>query len=806
MDDLLAEFTAETREMLEAIGGELVAWEANPADRCRLDTIFRFVHTVKGNCGFFDFPRLERLSHAAESVLADIRSDRREVDRALVDGVLAIIDRIGAIVAAIESEAPEPADDDAKLIAALAECGEATAPNSCDAMLPGRADTAASLSGNLAAYSGPALSMPRSIRLPVELMDRVMAGVSDMVLARNDLARRLKAEGRGGRVGEICGAPFDRLSSIIDDVREATTRMRMQRLEHLFGSLPRMVRDLSADLGKQVMVDICGADVELDREMIEMVRDPLTHIIRNAIDHGIETPSARLSHGKREIGLIEVAARQTGNRIIITVADDGRGIDGEALTRKALAAGIVTEEEAANLSEAEQLDLIFEPGITTAEKVSEISGRGVGMDVVRTNIEKIGGTVALESTRGEETRFMLELPLTLSIIPALTITAGGQNFALPRSGIAEIVAASRDDERFMQAGDALLATIRGQRIGCAHLADILGLSPDRAIEKCPLLVATLANGDRFALAVDRILDHEELVVKPVAPAIMATGLYAGTTLLDDGSPVMMLDLAGLSRRAGLAGQHTRRNRQLASDAEDIGQSADLGRAPPILVFEGLDGQRRAVRMDLVSRIEKSPASSVTRLQNGRCQIVIDGRVETLAGVGSAGLPQDTLVLLRLSDGAAAHLSYAVRRIIDSAALTGTLFPAGPGEEGIEGIALVDGLRTEIVDAFSLFAGEHARFPVTVQRPTCYLPDSDPWILAVLMPLVEQAGYRVTHDPEIEATVAFLDERTHPPSGAGKVIRLRSEAAQASGSAAENEIYRYDRPALMAALGKAGAAA
>ena len=423
MDDLIADFVAECREMLEALGGEIVAWEAQPDDRARLDSIFRFVHTVKGNCGFFEFPRLEALSHAAEDALADVRAGRRVPDGALVSAVLAIIDRIGEMIAAIEAGEEMPAGDDSALISALA---------------PGAEGAAAPLATTIAEGQGRASAAPRTIRLSVELLDRVMSTVSDMVLARNELARRLRESASDVPVD---GA-FERLSSIIAEMRDAITRTRMQRIENLFVGLPRMVRDLSAELGKQVLVDIEGGDVELDREMIEMIRDPLTHIIRNAVDHGIELPAERLKAGKREIGILSVSARQSGNQILIDIHDDGRGIDGKRLVEKAIANGVIEKSDAAQLTQREQLALIFEAGLSTAKEVTAISGRGVGMDVVRSNVERIGGIVEVDSKLGEGTRMTLRVPLTLTIIPALTVSIGAQHFAIPRSAIEEIVRAN----------------------------------------------------------------------------------------------------------------------------------------------------------------------------------------------------------------------------------------------------------------------------------------------------------------------------------------------------------------------------
>src|SRR5690242_8109999 len=334
MDDLIADFVAECREMLEALGGEIVAWEAEPGDRARLDSIFRFVHTVKGNCGFFEFPRLEALSHAAEDALADVRAGRRQADGALVSAVLAIIDRIAEMIAAIEAGEELPGGDDSALLQALAPGAEGSVAPVVTAAGDGTIKASAA---------------PRTIRLSVELLDRVMSTVSDMVLARNELARRL----RECPTDVSVDGAFERLSAIIAEMRDAITRTRMQRIENLFVALPRMVRDLSTELGKQVLVDIEGGDVELDREMIEMIRDPLTHIIRNAVDHGIEKPADRLKAGKREIGVLSVSARQSGNQILIDIHDDGRGIDGKKLVDRAISAGIVEKAEAGNLDPRE---------------------------------------------------------------------------------------------------------------------------------------------------------------------------------------------------------------------------------------------------------------------------------------------------------------------------------------------------------------------------------------------------------------------------------------------------------------------
>src|SRR5947209_3098601 len=697
MDDLIADFVAECREMLEALGGEIVAWEAEPDDRARLDSIFRFVHTVKGNCGFFEFPRLEALSHAAEDALADVRAGRRVPDGPLVSAVLAIIDRIGEMIAAIEAGEEMPAGDDSALISALA---------------PGAEGAAAPLATTIAEGQGRLSAAPRTIRLSVELLDRVMSTVSDMVLARNELARRLRESANDVPVD---GA-FERLSSIIAEMRDAITRTRMQRIENLFVGLPRMVRDLSADLGKQVLVDIEGGDVELDREMIEMIRDPLTHIIRNAVDHGIELPAERLKAGKREIGILSVSARQSGNQILIDIQDDGRGIDGKKLVDKAIAAGIIEKADAAQLDPREQLALIFEAGLSTAQEVTSISGRGVGMDVVRSNVERIGGIVEVDSRLGEGTRMTLRVPLTLTIIPALTVSIGAQHFAIPRSAIEEIVRANGESVTLEHLGGAGVATIRGRRVPEVSLAEILGLESKVEERDRRLIVLRPAGGDVYALSVDRIHDHEELVVKPAAPAVMATGLYAGTTLADDGSPILLFDPAGIAAVGGVKLEVQERTARIAE-----GPASAISKATPVLLFRGLDGGRRALRLAVVDRIEEVPASAV-RESAGQLRAQLGEAILPLAGASAEELGGDKVRLFRLNDGLH-EIGYAFAEVIDFAAIDHDIIHSErPGE--ISGVSLVNNEPAELVDAHWLFANHHAAAAPRTDQLVCLIPDWD----------------------------------------------------------------------------------
>jgi two-component system chemotaxis sensor kinase CheA len=762
MDELLNDFIAETRDMLQALSGAIVAWEAHPGDRERLDEIFRFVHTVKGNCGFFDLPRLAGLSHAAEGALAEVRAGTRTPDAALVNAVLAVIDRIGELIQTLESGESLASEDDEHLIAALAK-DEAAAP----------------VAAETAAASEPAAHKSvRSIRLSVDLLDRMMNGVSDAVLARNELARRLRDAPRDVAVE----AAFERVSQCIAEIRDGITRTRMQRIDSLFAGLPRMVRDLAAELNKQVRLDADGGDVELDREMIEMIRDPLTHIVRNAIDHGIEPPEERAAAGKPKAGALKVSARQAGNQIIIEVSDDGRGIDGEALVRKARAAGLVTAEQAEKLTPAQKTALVFAPGLSTAGEVTAISGRGVGMDVVRANIERIGGVVDVDSRVAQGVRLAIRVPLTLTIIPALTVSAGGQVFAIPRSAIDEILRVSAI--RIDSVGGAEIATVRGRRVPLVGLATLLGIEADVADEDQRVVLLKPAGGDVYALAVDAVHDHEELVVKPAAPAVMAAGLYAGTTLADDGRPILLLDPSGIAKCAGIHFDEAELDSMVAGAAAETAESRPES---ALLLLKTLDGGRRAVPVHAVERIEDVAAGAI-RFSAGRLRVALGERILPLAGLDTAPT-EGKLRILRLTDGES-EIAYGFAEVIDIRSLVLDIEPSPtPGE--VSGVFLVDGAQVELIDPYWLFAVHGDGAADAAAPPVCALPQGDPWIDNMLRPLIESLGYRIALSGEAADVVIAREEDEAP--AAANVVRLRAAAEGKTG------IYRYDRAALIGAL-------
>jgi two-component system chemotaxis sensor kinase CheA len=790
MDELLQEFISETQETLEALAGEVIAWEADPDDRDRLDAIFRFFHTVKGSCGFLNLPRFERLSHAAEDVLSEIRAGKRTADPATVSAVLGIMDRIAELAEAVAIGAALPQENDDYLINALTAKEEEEETPVADSVTAPVA--VARASGGQAA--------PRTIRLPLSLIDQLMNGVSDMVLARNELSRKLR-ERNGDPELE---SAFERLSTCVADMRDAISKTRMQRVDRLFTAIPRMVRDLGRDLGKRIDLTLEGGDVEMDREMVEMVVDPLTHIVRNSIDHGIETSERRLALGKPESGQLKLEARQSGNQIVIEVSDDGQGIDTARLVDKAVAAGRLTAEAAARMSEAEKLDLIFHPGLSTAHQVTAISGRGVGMDVVRANVERIGGVIALDNRPGRGLTIMLRVPLTLTIIPGLIVRAGGLHFAIPRAAVVEILHDNNETLQISEVGGAKIATIRAVRHSMIDLEEVLGMEMPAQTGPRAIMVVRSATGVPFAMGVSAVDNHEELVIRPASPLVMATGVYAGMTLPDNGKPMLLLDAAGLANAARLPNIVDDRAALLAHEAEDAQNRVEM---VPALRFEELTGERRLLKLSLIERVEDIDAHLFGR-SGGRGFVRLDGRLVPVAN-GHHGFAGDKVAALRLRDGSreACYPVAAVLDIVDMPAVPDMVAMQGL----LSGVAVIDGEHLEVINPFALFAALPGEPVAEKDRGRCLLADGeDGWTREILAPLLRQAGHEVILGLPADAAVDPRDIVLFSGADATqaadmlasdmlgcRVVHLR--ATPRPNGPQDSSIYRYDQDALMAAV-------
>ena len=785
MDELLQEFISETQETLEALAGEVVAWEADPDDRDRLDAIFRFFHTVKGSCGFLNLPRFERLSHAAEDVLSEIRAGNREADAATVSAVLGVMDRIGELTEAVSAGAALPNENDDFLIGALS----AQAASS-DAAHPAAPAPVA------VARSGGAQSGPRTIRLPLSLIDQLMNGVSDMVLARNEMSRKLRERTADPELDNV----FERLSTCVADMRDVISKTRMQRVDRLFAAIPRMVRDLGRDLGKRIDLTLEGGDVEMDREMVEMVVDPLTHIVRNSIDHGIETPERRRAVGKPEAGSLRVEARQSGNQIVIAIADDGAGIDTARLVEKAVAAGRLTPDAAARMSEPDKLDLIFQAGLSTASQVTAVSGRGVGMDVVRANVERIGGVIALDNHPGRGLTITLRVPLTLTIIPGLIVRAGGQHFAIPRAAVVEILHDTNETLDISTVGGAKVATIRSVRHSMIDLEDVLGLAKSDQVTPRAIMVVRSASGVPFAMGVCAVDNHEELVIRPASPLVMASGVYAGMTLPDNGKPMLLLDAAGLANAARLPNIADDRAARQQEEREGATSGVEMVAA---LRFEEVTGERRLLKLSTIERVEDIDAALFGQ-SAGRAFVRLDGRlVPVVNGLSRFDRPKISALRLRDDRREACYPVAAVLDIVQMPAVPDMVAMHGM----LSGVSVIEGEHLEVLNPFALFAALPEELSDEQPRGRCLLADGeDGWTREILAPLLRQAGQEVLlglpADGEVgpQDVVLCMDpDAAQAAEVMGcRVVQLRASPRPA-GPQERGSIYRYDQDALMAAI-------
>lgn len=533
--EIVAAFLAETAEGLDRLETDLVALEADPTSPALLAGVFRTFHTVKGTSGFLGFRQVEDLSHAAEDFLGELRDGNLQLTRAHLGGLLEVVDALRSLLGAIRAGGAEDDRDHEELLARLAKRGDER-PAPPVPPPPRRAAAGPGTTGTLA---------ERSVRVDVELLDRILRRVGELVLARNQLAAHRGARGGGG-----LDAPLQRLSALLGELQADVSRTRMQPIGQLLAKLPRLVRDLAGQCGKSVRLDLDGGDTELDRSVLEAVRDPLVHLVRNAVDHGLEMPAARTDAGKDPTGRVAVRARHEQGQVVLEVTDDGAGIDPERVGRRAVERGLIAPAELASLSEAAILELVFTPGFSTAAAVTTLSGRGVGMDVVRANVERIGGAVGLHSVPGAGTTVRARIPLTLAIVPALLVSCRGSRYALPQASVLELArlgdAALGHPERVE---DTVVARRRDEVLPLARLDELLGLGG--AGREAPGTVAVVQSGEaRLGVVVDGVIGTEEIVVVPLGRHLRHLGAYAGATVLGDGAVALVLDVAGLAPPAG----------------------------------------------------------------------------------------------------------------------------------------------------------------------------------------------------------------------------------------------------------------
>ncbi len=766
MEDLLPEFLAETLESLLQLDTELVTLERQPDDSKTLSSIFRHVHTIKGTCGFLGLARLEKVGHAAENVLGRHREGSLAVTPGSITLILQAVDCIRAIVETIGRTGHEPPGDDAELIARLNAVMADPGPGAPAQRAPVADDPAPAAMPAAAAPSAPPEPASATIRVNVDVLEGLMTLVSELVLTRNQILQLARSQ-----TNDTFAGPLQRLSHITSDLQEGVMKTRMQPIGNAWNNLPRLVRDLASDLGKKIELTMTGADTELDRQVLEMIKDPLTHIVRNSADHGLETPAGRREAGKSEAGCIRLAAFHEGGHIVIEVSDDGRGLPVERIRAKIIANGLASEAELAGMSSQQIQGFIFRPGFSTAAAVTAVSGRGVGMDVVKTNIERIGGTIDLASEPGAGTRFTMKIPLTLAIVSALIVDVAGERFAVPQTGVVELVcaqpagtlAAWEDPERREQPrpeveyiNDTPVMRLRDQLLPLVHLGRLLRLCEPEAAALAPArsvyVVVVQVGATRFGLIVDRVFDTEEIVVKPVAPVLRHIPVFSGNTILGDGSVIMILDPNGIARATGIG---SRRDGAALSTAPVTAVEGSMHKLA-LLLFKAGDATLKAVPLNLVSRLESVPQSAI-EYASGQPMSQYRGRLMPLVAVsGSRDRTAAALQPVLVFTDHNRVMGLMVDEIIDVVEdhLQVELASEQPG---FLGTAIVQGRATDILDASfwlkTAFPNWFGRQPAANDPPRRVLVVEDSaFFRSLIVPVLAGEGMVVT---AVEHPVAAL---------------------------------------------------
>jgi two-component system chemotaxis sensor kinase CheA len=660
MDDLIKEFLVESIENLDRLDSELVKLETDPSSQELLSSIFRTIHTIKGSCGFLGFSKLEKVAHVGESLLSRLRDGKLSLTPEFTSGLLAMVDAIRVMLGEIqttEQDGNETYPDLIETLNQLQNQGQEPTPKApSDAALPKEPSKKRQGDGpkEHSAKSVPLASVPtqrqqaspvppeppapsaaapeesqtaqhpqddtrsknapaETIRVDVRLLDRLMNLVGELVLTRNQITQFSARQTDANLLG-----PTQQLNLLTSELQEEVMRTRMQPISNVFDKFPRVVRDVATAQGKQVLIEMEGKATELDRSLLEAIKDPLTHIVRNSVDHGIETPQQRVKRGKRPEGHLKLRACHEGGQVLVEISDDGAGIDTARVKSKAIERGVITAQQAGQMSEGEILNLIFLPGFSTAEKITNLSGRGLGMDVVKTNIDRVNGTVDLQSNLGKGTTIRIKIPLTLAIVRAVIIQSNVKRFAIPQVNIQELVRLDADRVRaeIESVHGVPVYRMRGRLLPLLYLSEELKLAKQAgnqaAQDDAINIVVLQANDHPFGLVVNEINDSEEIVVKPLSKQLRGLKVFAGATIMGDGKVALILDVVGLAQNASIFSEASDKALTEKSAEALAGQDQDQAEKQTFLLFAGPDDSRMALPLSTVARLEEFPAAGVER--------------------------------------------------------------------------------------------------------------------------------------------------------------------------------------------------
>ncbi len=552
MDDIVNDFISESTEVLDSLDQKFIELEKNPGDKTLLNDIFRSVHTIKGAAGFLGFQQMVEVTHVTEDVLNKLRKGEMGLDAAIMDAILQSVDLIKVLLHNIKEK--NGREEDLKpAIASLtgingnsSEKEEAKKEEAPQLTVISTEKKEKEEPVKPQAKEEPHKEKEQSIRVDIDRLDSVLNIAGELVLSRNRLMRLGSKLCELDTESELLSQMEEgiaQLDLVTTDLQLAVMKMRMQPIAKVFNKFPRMVRDLARQSGKEIELSISGEETELDKTVIEEIGDPLVHLIRNAVDHGMEPPEERAAKGKPRSGTLCLSAYQEGRHIIVSVADDGRGIDPAAIKKSAVEKGLLTPEDAEKMPNKEALNLIFIPGFSTAKKVSNISGRGVGMDVVKTNISRINGTISIDSEVGKGMKIIFRLPLTLAIIQALTVEAGREIYGIPLSTVIENIRVEADDVKTIDGREVI--HLRDRVYPVVRLSGLVDGNISAYNSQWKYIVLIGIGEKSFGILVDRLHGQEEIVMKSMGEYLKGTEGIAGACINGDGKVILILDVAGL---------------------------------------------------------------------------------------------------------------------------------------------------------------------------------------------------------------------------------------------------------------------
>lgn len=728
MDEVVQAFLEESDENLQQMEQELLQLEQRPEDRQLVGNMFRTVHTIKGTCGFLGFGRLEKLAHAGESLLATLRDGSQAATPEITNQLLALLDAVRRSLTAIKATGAETEEDFSPLVARLQALarGEverpahpppappkpssAPAPSPAPPGPPGpptptREPARASIPA-AEAEPGGAHAQETSVRVDVALLDRLLDLVGELVLARNQLIQLGVPE-----EDQALTEAVRRIERCTDLLQADIMRTRMRPVDSVLQVAPRLVRELAQLAHKKVRLEVEGGETEVDRGMLEAIRDPLVHLLRNSVDHGIESPEERVRANKPAEGRLGIRAYHQGGLVTVEISDDGGGIDPKRLRRRAAELGMVSPAEADRLSDQHALDMIFRPGFSTAREVTNVSGRGVGMDVVRVNVERVGGSVEVVSVPGAGTTVRLRIPLTLAIIPALLVEEGGERYAIPQVNVQELL--RLEDQAgpsgVEEIGGSPVFRLRGRLLPLVYLDRVLGFSQPASEDQAQQVVVVQTEGRLFGLAVAGVHGVQEIVVKTIGRPLNRIPVLAGATILGDGSVSLILDAAGLAQKAGLSGQV-----HLAGEAageEKVG--AIRGRSGRLLLVRSPLGQHAVIPVEAVERLEELPVVAletlpgleVVQYRGDILPIVrVSGEANQSRGLAVAAPTSrggESMVVV-VFDHSGRRMGLVVGDLVDIVEETPALREIGR-RPGVVGSVIVQGRVAEFLDVESLVA-------------------------------------------------------------------------------------------------------